>query len=105
MAEEPPGESCSADGNDEGEDKAKGFLLHAVDKVHTEERRDERGEHHDDGDAGERSHDGVHVVVDDALIGIHRRLKDVGVDARRLAGLRHLDADVLDEVGIKFVNL
>ena len=77
MAEEPPGGGCGAYADDEGEDEAEGLLLHAVDEVHAEERGNEGGEHHDDGDGGEGTHHRVHVVVDDGGVGVHRRLEDV----------------------------
>ena len=105
VAEHPPADAGDNHGDDEGEDKAPGFRLHAVDQVHAEHRGDERGNHHDDGHRGERTHDGVHVIVDNRLVGVHGRLEDVRVDAGGLAGLCHLDVDVLDEVGVKLVNL
>ena len=105
MAEEPPCSARNTNRNEEGKDESVGVLLHAVDQVHAKERGNERGEHHDNGDAGERTHHCVHIVVDDAAIGVHRRFQDVGVDAGRFACLRHLDVDVLDKVGVQLVNL
>ena len=90
---------------DNGNDETYGVVLHAVDEVHTEERCYQRGQHEDDGSRGQRTHDGVHVVVDNRLVGVHRRLQDVGVDAGGLACLRHLDVDILDEVGVQLVYL
>ena len=47
----------------------------------------------------------MRIVVDDTLIGVHRRLKNVGVDAGGLTSLGHLNIYVLNEVGVEFVNL
>ena len=105
MAEEPPAADGNEEGDDEGEDESPGLFLHTVDQVHAEERGDERGEHHDDGDRCQRTNDVVHVVVDDRLIGVHRRLQDVGVDISGLAGLCHLDIDVFYQVGVQLVDL
>ncbi len=89
-----------------GDAKSVRAVLHAVDEVHAEQGGDQRRQHHDDTDTEvKRTHRGVHVVVDDARIGVHRRFQDVGVDAGGLSRLRHLDVDVLDEVGIQLVHL
>ena len=105
MSENPPTDNGNQGGQYQRKDKSPWFFLDAVDEVHAEERGYQRGEHHDDGDRRERSDDGVHVVVDNALIGVHRRLQDVAVDVGGLAGLCHLDVHVLNEVGVQFVNL
>ena len=91
--------------NDECDGKSEGACLHAVHEVHSEERCHQRREHHHDGYHGERAHHGVHVVVDDARIGVHRRFQNVGVDVRQFASLAHLDVHVLDEVGVEFIYL
>ena len=105
MSEEPPTGTRNANGEDDGDDESPGLGFHTVDEVHTEHRGDQRGYHHDDGDGGQGTHHRVHIVVDDTLVGVHRRFQDVGVDEGGLAGLCHLDVDILDEVGIEFVNL
>ena len=64
MAEEPPAADGDEQRDDECEDEAPGLFLHAVDQVHAKERGDERGEHHDDGHRGQRTHHLIHVVVD-----------------------------------------
>ena len=74
MAQERPGDAGDDDGDDQGDDKSERCCLHAVDEVHTEHRGDERRNHQDDGDRCERTHHGVHVVVDDAGVGVHGRL-------------------------------
>ena len=89
----------------DGDDKAIVRSLKPVDNVHTIETGDERREHQHDIDRREVTHCGIHVVVDDALIGVHRRLQNVGVDVGSLACLRHLDAHIFDKVGIQFVDL
>ena len=63
--EQEPGGDGNHDGEDDGDDKAYGVGLHAVDEVHSEERGDECWQHEDDGHGSQRTHDGVHVVVDD----------------------------------------
>ena len=105
MAQNPPCGARNDDGYEQGEGEAEGTVLHAVDEVHAEERRDQGGEHHDDTHGGERTHHGVHVVVDDTGVGVHRRFEDVGIDAGGLARLAHLDVDVLDEVGVELIDL
>ena len=80
-------------------------VLHTVDEVHSEERRYKRRQHHDYRHGRERTHHGVHVVVDDAGVGVHRRLKNVRIDVGSLACLRHLDVYVFDKVGIQLVHL
>ena len=105
MPEKPPNSGRNEYGNEHGDGESDGIVLHAVDEVHAEERRDERGKHHHNRHRGECTHHRVHVVVDDARIGIHRRLKDVAVDVGCFPGLAHLDVDVFDEVGVQLVNL
>ena len=101
----PPCDARNEDGDDNGNEESVTALLHAVDEIHAEERGYQRGKHEDDGDRREGTHGGVHVVVDDAGIGVHRRFQDVRIDGGSLAGLRHLDVDVLDEVGVQLVHL
>ena len=86
-------------------DEAEAVFLESVYEVHAEERGDERRQHHDDRHGGERTHHGVHVVVDDGRVGVHRRLEDVRIDVRGLTCLRHLDVYVLDKVGVQLVHL
>ena len=105
MSEEPPANARNANGEDDSDDESPGFGFHTVDEVHAKHRGDQRGNHHDDGDGGQGTHHRVHIVVDDTLVGIHRRFQDVGVDEGGFACLCHLDVDILDEVGIEFVNL
>ena len=105
MSEEPPANARNANGEDDGDDESPGLGFHAVDEVHAEHRGDECGNHHDDGDGCKGTHHRVHIVVDDTLVGVHCRLKNVRVDKGGLAGLSHLDIDILDKVGIEFVNL
>ena len=80
-------------------------MFHSVDEIHSEKAGDECGEHEDDGDGGECPHRRVHVVVDDAGVCVHRGFKDIGVDRRGFACLRHLDVDVFDKVCVEFVYL
>ena len=77
MAEKPPAGHGNEQGNDQREGESPKLLFHAVYQVHAEKRGDERGKHHDDGDRGQRTHHVVHVVVDDTLVGVHRRLQNV----------------------------
>ena len=105
MAQERPGDAGDDDGDDQGDDESERCCLHAVDEVHTEHRGDERRNHQDDGDRRERTHHGVHVVVDDAGVGVHGRLEDVRVDGGGLAGLRHLNVYVLDKVVVQLIDL
>ena len=105
VAEKPPCHCRNTHRNYHREEEAPGFFLHAVHQIHTEHRGDECGDHHDDRDGGQRTHHRVHIVVDDAGIGVHRRLQDIGIDAGGLSGLRHLDIDVFDQVGIEFIDL
>ena len=105
VAEEPPTHARYADGEDDGDDESPWFFFHAIDEVHAKHRSDQRRYHHNDGDGCQGTHHGVHVVVDDALVGVHRRFQNIGVDKRRLAGLCHLNINIFDEVGIQFVDL
>ncbi len=105
VAQHHPAEGADGKRHDERDGKSPGIVLQAIGDVHAIQRGDERGRHHDDGDRGERTHHRVHVVVDDARVGVHRRLQDVGVDAGGLSGLRHLDIDILNEVGVELVHL
>ena len=105
VAEEPPTHARYADGEDDGDDESPWFFFHAIDEVHAKHRGDQRWYHHDDGDGGQGSHHGVHVVVDDTLVGVHCRLQNVRVDERGLSGLRHLNVDVLNQVCVQFIDL
>ncbi len=95
----------TTNGDNQGEGKSVRAFFHAVDQVHAEEGGNQRWQHHDDTDTGQGTHRGVHVVVDDARIGVHRRFQNVGIDAGGLSRLCHLDVDVFDEVGIQLVHL
>ena len=97
-------ESGDDDGehNHHGEAPPRGF--HAVDEIHSEDARDECGEHEDDGNARHLFHDARHVVVDDAGVGFHCGVKDVGVDVGGFSCLVHLNRDVFDEVGVQFID-
>ena len=74
MPEKDPRNDGNQDTEHDSDTKANRTVLHTVHQVHAEKRGNQRGQHQDDGDRGERTHDGVHVVVDDALVGVHRRL-------------------------------
>ena len=102
--EVPPEDDDEYYRDEECQGEAPPYMLHAVDKVHTEVAGYEGGEHEDDAPRGHHLHDVRHVVVDDVGIGVHRRVENVGVDEARLAGLTHLDVDVLDEVRVQFVD-
>ena len=105
MTEEEPRKYGYQQRNDNSNDETDRVRFHAIDEVHSEETGNQSRQHEDDGHRGQCTHDGVHVVVDNTLVGIHRRLQDVRVDIRRLPCLCHLNRYVLDEVGIQFVNL
>ena len=49
-------------------------------------------------------HDGAHVVVDDAGIGFHGGVENVGVNIGGFTGLVHLDGNVFNQVGVEFVD-
>ena len=87
VTEKPPATARNGYRKDDSNDKSPGLLFHTIDQIHTEHRSDERRNHHDDGDGGQRTHHGVHIVVDDTLISVHRRLQDVLIDTGRLPGL------------------
>ena len=80
-------------------------MFHPVDEVHTKKTGHEGREHHDDGHHGKRTHHIVHVIVDDALVGIHRGFENVRIDTGRLPGLCHLDVHVFNQVGIQLIHL
>ena len=103
--QEPPRTDGDEYGYDNGYKESEGGCLHAIDEVHTEKRGYERRKHEDDTHGGKRTHHGIHVIIDDASIGLHRGIKDFRIDTRRLSRLTHLDVYVLDEVSIKFINL
>ena len=105
MAEKPPAAHRNENRDDECEDETPGFLLHAVDEVHAKEWGNERGEHHDNGYRRQRTHDLIHIIVDNRLVGVHRRLQDVAVNIGSLASLRHLNVHILNQVCIQLVNL
>ena len=105
MSENPPKETRHCHRYKQRNGKSEGTCLHAVDEVHTKETGYQRGEHHKNGYRGERTHHCVHVVIDDARIGVHGRFKNVGIDVGGLSRLSHLDIDILDKVGIQLVDL
>ena len=105
VAEEPPTHARYADGEDDGDDESPRFFFHAIDEIHAKHRGDQRWYHHDDGDGGQGAHHGVHVVVDDTLIGVHRRFQNVRVDECCFTSLGHLDVDILNQAGVQFVDL
>ena len=72
MAEEPPANARNCHRKDNCDDESPGLGFHAVDEVHAEHGGDKCGDHHDDSDGCQRTHHGVHIVVDDTLVGIHR---------------------------------
>ena len=65
MSENEPGSDGNEHAQDNGDDEPYGVVLHTVNEVHAEERGDECWQHEDDGHGSQRTHDGVHVVVDD----------------------------------------
>ena len=100
----PPEEKGGNEGNDDGKGEAEGVMFQAVDEVHAEEAGDQCRHHEEHADERERLHHRRHIVVDDVGVGVHGGFEDVGVDASHLARLVHLDAYVLDEVGVEFVD-
>ena len=100
----PPKEEGQDDGDDDGEGEAPRTGLHSVEEIHAEQAGDEGRHHQEHGHERQRLHHRGHIIIDDIGVGVHGRFEDVGVDACHLARLVHLDADVLDEVGIEFVN-
>lgn len=66
MAQNKPRQARNTYRNDQCDDESVAGCLHAIDKVHSEERRYQRGEHHYNGHRCKCTHNGVHVVVDDA---------------------------------------
>ena len=105
MPENEPCDDRNCHRKNHSEDKSPRCILHAVHQIHAEQRGDERGAHHHDRHRRQRTHHRIHIIINNRGIGVHRRLQDVGVDRGGLAGLRHLDVHVLDEVGIEFVDL
>ena len=103
--EEPPRTDGDEYGDDDGNEESEGGRLHAIDEVHTKKRGYERRKHEDDTHGGKRTHHGIHVIIDDTSIGLHRGIKNFRIDTRRFSRLTHLDVYVLDEVSIQFVNL
>ena len=103
-SEEPPEAGGDHDADYHGEWEAPPDLFHSADEVHAEEACDECGEHEYDGYGGEHFHDSRHVVVDDVGVGVHCGVEDGVVDGGHLARLAHLDVDVLDHVGVEFVD-
>ena len=77
MAENPPRNARNKRRHDYRDKEAELVAFHAVDKVHSENTGYQRWEHQDYRYRGERTHHGVHVVVDDARVCFHCRLKDV----------------------------
>ena len=105
MAEEPPTHARYADRKDDGDDKSPGLRFHAIDEVHAKHRGDQRRYHHNDSDRRQGTHHRVHIVVNDTLVGVHRRFQNVRVDECCFTSLGHLDVDILNQVGVQFVDL
>ena len=105
VAQQRPRDTADEEREDECHGEAEARVFHAVDEVHAEETGHEHGQGEHDGDRRERAHHGVHVVVDDARVGVHGRFEDVRVDGGGFAGLRHLDVHVFDEVVVEFIDL
>ena len=105
VTENPPCNARNCHRNNHGKDKSPGFTLHTVDEVHTEHRGHQGRNHHEDGHRCQRTHHRIHIIVNNTLVSIHRRLKNVRVDAGGLSGLGHLNIHVLNEVGVQFVDL
>ena len=78
--------------------------FHATYQVHTKYTGYQRGEHQDNGDGGHLFHHARHIVINNAGVGLHGRVKNIGVDVGRLACLVHLNRYVLNEVSIEFVD-
>ena len=105
MPQNPPAHTGYQYRNGDADNKAVMRRFQPVDDVHSVNTRYQRGGHEHDVQRGKRTHGRVHVVVDNAGIRVHCRLKDVRIDIRRLASLRHFNAYVFDKVGIQLVNL
>lgn len=101
----PPGDARDDYRHYDGDEETVRRVLHAIDEVHAEHRGDECWEHHNDTHRGEGTHYGVHVVVDDARVGVHGRLQNVRVDAGGFPCLRHLNVDILNQVGVALIDL
>ena len=63
--------------DEDGNAKTDGAVFHAVDEVHSEEGGNQGRQHHDDTDGRQGTHRGIHVVVDDAGIGVHRGFQNI----------------------------
>ena len=77
MMEEQPAHARNAHREYDSKEESPRLGLHAIDEVHTKHGGDERGYHHNNGDRGERTHHGVHIIVDDTLVGVHRGFQNV----------------------------
>ena len=76
---------------------------YSVRDVHAQEGRDERRHHEHHRDDGEPVDDMVQVVRDDAPVGVHRAIEDVGVHVRHRECLRVVNDDVLKQIGQVFI--
>lgn len=77
MAQQCPADGAYGERNGEGDGESPVVMLQSVDNIHTIQRGNEGARLHDDGHGGEGTHRVVGVVVDDARVGVHRRLQDV----------------------------
>lgn len=77
--------------------KCPGFVRDAVGDVHAEKRRNQRRNHEYDSDNGEAVDNLVEVVRDDARIGVHRAVEDVGIHVGHGKRLRIVDDDVFEQ--------
>ena len=66
---------------------------------------DDIGDHHDDGEPGQKLHDRVHIVGDDGGEGVHGPRKDVAVDVGHADGLAVFGDGVLQQVGLLLAEL
>ena len=77
IAQESPRQSRYDDRDKDGDAKADGTVFHTVDEVHSEEGGNLGRLLHDDTDGRQGTHRGIHVVVDDAGIGVHRGFQNI----------------------------
>lgn len=77
--------------------EGKGEALQIVGDVHAIEAGDERWQHEDNVDAGERLHGAIDVVGDDRGVGVGHIVDDVAVDAGGLLGLFELNFNIFGQ--------
>ena len=67
--------------------------------VHAQKRGDQRGHHQYHRDDGQSVDHMVQVVGNDARVGVHRAIQDVGVDVGHGRGLRIVNDNVFEKIG------